>query len=136
MTEILDVGSEDVEKLTVDWLFQLYRTANTRRPNDPFPFILVQKIPGGIESIDESSTEETVQLDILCDKADGDDAAMHVKNRVHRRMLLLGRHLETEGTVDWMKVRDSPFRFPYENDKVIRYTARYRFGQTYDQIDS
>ena len=50
-------------------------------------------------------------------------------------MLLLGRYLEADATVDWMKVFESPRRFPYENDKIIRYTARYQFGQTYDQID-
>lgn len=134
MTEILDEDTTDVEALVVNWLGTLYRAANTRRAGDPLPFLLVQKIPGTIEHIDESTVDELVQVDILCDKEDGEDDAMGVKNRVHRRMLLLGRRLETEGTVDWMSVKESPFRFPYENDKVIRYTARYRFGQTYDQI--
>lgn len=132
MTEILDVGPDDAETLVVQWLMELYRTANTRRAGDPLPFLLVQKIPGGKESIEESSSDELVQIDILCDKVDGEDAARDVKDRVHRRMLLLGRHLEIEGSFDWMKVHESPFRFPYENDKVIRYTARYKFGQTYD----
>jgi hypothetical protein len=136
VTEILDAGTEDAETLVVQWLIQLYRTANTRRAGDPLPFVLVQQIPGSKESIEESSAEPLIQLDILCDKAAGEDASRNVKNRVHRRMLLLGRHLEVEGTLDWMQVHEQPFRFPYENDSIIRYTARYRFGQTYDQIDS
>lgn len=136
MTEIMDTSSTDVEELTVNWLGGLYRTANTRRPGDPLPFLLVQQIPGTKEDVEESTVDEVVQVDILCDKVDGEDAAMIVKDRVHRRMRLLARHLETEGTVDWMKVIESPHRWPYENDKVIRYTARYRFGQTYDHLDS
>ena len=134
MTEILDVGPEDVETLTVGWLAQLYRTANTRRPGDPLPFVLVQQIAGGGENVEESTADYLVQLDILCDKVDGEDAARDVKDRVHRRMLLLARYLETDGTVDWLKVAEPPFRFPYENETIIRYTARYRFGQTYDEI--
>lgn len=136
MTEMLGVGTVDVEELTVQWLLPLYRAANTRRVGDPLPFLLVQKLPGTIENVEESTTDELVQVDILCEKADGEDAAAAIKNRVHRRMLFLARHLEVDGTVDWMKVKESPFRFPYENDKIIRYTARYRFGQTYDQIST
>lgn len=135
MTDILD--TTDVEVLTVGWLGPLgHRVANTRRVGDPLPFLLVQKIPGTVEIVEESAVEELVQVDILCEKKDGEDAAMAVKDGVHRRMRLLARHLETDGTVDWMSVKESPFRFPYENDNVIRYTARYRFGQTYDQISS
>lgn len=132
MTEILDVGPADAETLAVQWLIELYRTANVRRAGDPLPFVLVQKIPGGKESIEESTSDELIQLDILCEKQAGEDASRNIKDRVHRRMLLLGRHLEIEGSFDWMKVHESPFRFPYENDQIIRYTARYRFGQTYD----
>src|SRR5512139_1482873 len=135
MTEILDVGPEDAETLVVRWLAQLYRTANTRRPGDPLPFLLVQQVAGR-EDIEESTADLVVQVDILCDKAVGEDAARDVKNRTHQRMLLLGRYLETEGTVDGMKVFESPCRFAYENDKVIRYTARYLFGLTYDQTAS
>lgn len=134
MTEIAAFGPEDVETLVVKWLAPLYRTANTRRPGDPLPFLLVEHVAGK-ENIEESSADLVAQVDILCDKQLGEDAARDVKDRTHRRMLLLGRHLEVDGTVDWMKVFESPRRSPYENDKVIRYTARYQFGQTYDQID-
>lgn len=136
MTEIANFGPEDTETLAVQWLMELYRSANTRRAGDPLPFVLVQMIPGSRENIEESTAEQLIQVDVLCDKAVGEDESRNVKNRVHRRMLLLGRHLETEGTVDYMSVFESPHRWPYENDKIIRYTARYLFGQTYDQIDS
>ena len=62
----------------VKWLAPLYRTANVRRPGDPLPFLLVQLIAGK-ENIDESSADLVVQVDILCDKALGEDAARDVK---------------------------------------------------------
>ena len=133
MTELLDVGPADVETLVTHWLMGLYRTANTRRPDDPLPFVLVQGIPGP-ENLEESTADPIIQVDILCDKVLGEDAARDIKDVVHRRMLLLGRTLEVDGTVDWMKVFESPHRKAYENDKIIRYTARYQFGQTYDSM--
>lgn len=135
MTEILDTGPADAETLVVGWLAQLYATANTRRPGDPLPFLLIEQVAGK-EFVEESAADQVVQVRIMCDKRDGEDAARDVKDRVHRRMLLLARYLEVDGTLDWMKVFESPRRQPYENDKVILYTARYQFGQTYDQIDS
>lgn len=137
MTEILDAAAEDVETFVVRWLTEWtdgYRTAVVRRAGDPLPFVAVRQIVSK-ESIEESTVDADVQLDILVDKNDGEDAARDVKDRVHRRMLALGRHLDTDGTLDWMSVTEPPHREPYENDKVIRYVARYRFGQTYDQID-
>lgn len=134
MTEILDSGPIDAETLAVRWLDgnPLYRVANTRRAGDPLPFVLVQKIPGSAENLEESTADDLIQLDILIDKQAGEDAARNIKDVVHRRMLLLGRTLEMEGSFDSMEVKESPHRWPYENDKVIRYTARYIFGQTYD----
>jgi hypothetical protein len=131
--DILDVGPADVETLVVHWLMSWgqYRAANTRRAGDPLPFLLITMIPGP-ENLGESTADPIVQIDILCDKELGEDAARDIKDAVHRRMLLLGRNLEVDGTVDWMKVFESPNRKAYENDKIIRYTARYQFGQTYD----
>ncbi len=131
MTEIADFGPFDAETLVVGWLGDLYRTANVRRPGDPLPFCLIQMIKG-IESIDESTADHLVQVDILCDKVDGEVAARDVKDDVHRRMLLLGRNLEIDATLDWMKVFESPRRLEFGSDTIIRYTARYQFGQTYD----
>ena len=131
MTEILDSAPADIETFVVGWLRAMYRTATARRSDDPYPFLLISQI-GGRESIDESSSDPVVQVDILCDKDLGEDAARDVKDRVHARMLLLGRYLETDGTIDWMRVFESPRRLQHENERVIRYTARYMFGQTYD----
>lgn len=131
MTEILDVGPRDAETLAVLWLAQLYTTANTRRPGDPLPFLLVEEVLSD-ENIEESTADYVVQVRILCDKAGGEDAARDVKDKVHRRMLLLARTLEISGSFDGMKVFQSPRRVKYENDKVIAYTARYQFMQTYD----
>jgi len=131
MTEILDTAPADIETFVVGWLRSMYRTATARRSDDPYPFLLIQQV-GGKESIDESTSDPLVQVDILCDKSLGEDAARDVKDRVHARMLLLGRYLETDGTIDWMKVFESPRRLQHENEQIIRYTARYLFGQTYD----
>ena len=142
VTDILDVGPADIETLVVHWLMNftlrtttndiiICRTANTRRAGDPLPFLLIQEIPAD-EDLEESSADPIVQVDILCDKVAGQDQARDIKDAVHRRMLLLGRNLEVDGTIDWMKIAERPNRKNYENDKIIRYTARYQFGQTYD----
>ena len=47
-------------------------------------------------------------------------------------MLQLGRYLEVDGTIDWMKVFEPPRRMQYGNEQIFRYVARYQFGQTYD----
>ena len=131
MTEILDVGPRDAETLAVSWLSGLYTTANTRIPGDPLPFLLVQQVADK-ESVEESTADYVVQVMILCDSVSGEDAARNVKDRVHKRMLLLGRTLETNASFDGMKVFQSPRRIKYENDKVIAYAARYQFMQTYE----
>lgn len=129
--EILDTAPADIETLVVGWLMPLYRTSISRRAGDPYPFLIVQQITSG-ENLDESTADTLVQLDIMCEKSLGEDAARDIKDRVHARMLQLGRHLEVDGTIDWMNVRESPRRLRHENEQIIRYVARYQFGQTYD----
>ena len=129
--EILDSAPAYIETLVVGWLMPMYRTSVSRRAGDPYPFLLIRQLATK-EDIEESAADPLVQVDILCEKNLGEDAARDVKDRVHARMLLLGRYLETDGTIDWMKVFESPRRWPHENDQIIRYTARYQFGQTYD----
>lgn len=131
MTEILDFAPADIETVVVGWLMQMYRTANMRRAGDPYPFLLVQQLATK-EVLEESTADPLVQVDIMCEKSLGEDAACDVKDRVHARMLQLGRYLEVDGTIDWMKVFESPRRMRHENDQIILYVARYQFGQTYD----
>lgn len=131
MTEILDTAPADIETFVVGWLMPMYRTSIARRAGDPYPFLLVQQV-GGKEVIEESTADPLVQVDIMCEQSLGEDAARDVKDRVHARMLLLGRYLEADGTIDWMNVFESPRRMPRENEQIIRYVARYQFGQTYD----
>lgn len=133
MTEILvlDTAPADIETFVVGWLMPMYRTSISRRAGDPYPFLLIQQV-GSKENLDESSADPLVQVDIMCEKGLGEDAARDVKDRVHARMLQLGRYLETDGTIDWMKVFESPRRMQSENEQIIRYVARYQFGQTYD----
>ena len=131
--ELLPEGPADIETLVVGWLMPLRRTANVREVGDPLPMCVVQQVAGK-ENLDESTADLVVQVDTLCDKNLGEDAARDEKIKTHQRMLQLGRYLETQGTVDWMKVFESPRRESYGNDQVIRYVARYQFGQTYDEI--
>ena len=131
--ELLPVGPADIETLVVQWLAPLRRTAVSRDLNDPLPMCVVRQV-GGKEDLGESSVEVLVQVDTLCDKNLGEDAARDEKIKTHQRMLQLGRYLETQGTIDFMKVFESPRRESYGNDQVIRYCARYQFGQTYDEI--
>jgi hypothetical protein len=129
--EILDTAPADIETFVVGWLMPMYRTSVSRRAGDPYPFLLIQQLASR-ESLDESSADSVVQVDIMCELSLGEDAARDVKDRVHARMLQLGRYLETDGTIDWMKVNESPRRMQYGNEQIIRYVARYQFGQTYD----
>ena len=129
--DILDTAPADIETFVVGWLMPMYRTSISRRSGDPYPFLLVQQL-GSKEDLDESTADPLVQVDILCEQSLGEDAARDVKDRVHARMLQLGRYLETDGTIDWMKVFESPRRLRHENEQIIRYVARYQFGQTYD----
>ncbi len=129
--EILDAAPADIETFVVGWLKSMYRTSVSRRAGDPYPFLLVRQVVSK-ENIDESTADPLVQVDIMCEQSLGEDAARDVKDRVHARMLQLGRYLEADGTIDWMKVFESPRRMPRENEQIIRYVARYQFGQTYD----
>lgn len=131
MTEILDTAPADIETFVVGWLMSMYRTSVSRRAGDPYPFLLIQQVVSK-ENLEESSADSVVQVDILCERSLGEDAARDVKDRVHARMLQLGRYLEVDGTIDWMKVFESPRRMEYGNEQIIRYVARYQFGQTYD----
>jgi hypothetical protein len=133
MTEILilDTAPADIETFVVGWLMPMYRTSIVRRAGDPYPFLLVQQLASK-ENLEESSADSVVQVDIMCEESLGEDTARDVKDRVHARMLQLGRYLEVDGTIDWMKVFESPRRMQYGNEQIIRYVARYQFGQTYD----
>lgn len=131
--EMLPVGPADMETIVVAWLMPLLRTANTRKIGDPLPMCVVQQVAGK-ENLEESTANQVIQVDTLCDKNLGEDAARDEKIKTHQRMLQLGRYLETQGTIDWMNVFESPRREQYGNDQVIRYVARYEFGQTYDEI--
>lgn len=133
MTEILilDTAPADIETLVVGWLMPMYRTSVSRRAGDPYPFLLIRQVASK-ENLEESSADSMVQVDILCEQNLGEDAARDVKDRVHARMLQLGRYLEVDGTIDWMKVHESPRRMEHGNEQIIRYVARYQFGQTYD----
>lgn len=131
MTEILDTAPADIETFVVGWLMPMYRTSVSRRAGDPYPFLLITQVASS-EILDESSADQVVQVDILCERNLGEDAARDVKDRVHARMLQLGRYLEVDGTIDWMRVFESPRRLQFGNEEIIRYVARYQFGQTYD----
>ena len=132
--ELLPVGPADIETIVVQWLAPLRRTAVSRDLNDPLPMCVVQQVAGK-EDLDESTQDVVVQVDTLCDKNLGEDNARDEKIKTHQRMLQLGRYLETQGTIDYMRVFETQRREPYGNDQVIRYCGRYQFGQTYEEIE-
>jgi hypothetical protein len=131
--ELLPYGPADIETIVVAWLTPLRRTAVVRDLDDPLPMCVVQKLSSK-EDLEESTSDSVIQVDTLCDKNLGEDAARDEKIKTHQRMLQLGRYLETQGTIDWMTVFESQRREPYGNDQIIRYCARYQFGQTYEEI--
>ena len=131
--ELLPQGPGDIETIVVQWLAPLRRTAVSRDLNDPLPMCVVQQVAGN-EDLEESTADQVVQVDTLCDKNLGEDNARDEKIKTHQRMLQLGRYLEAQGTIDYMRVFESQRRESYGNDQVIRYVGRYQFGQTYDEI--
>lgn len=127
--ELLGEGPEDIETLVVNWLLPLRRTANVRRSGDPLPMCVVE-CTAGKENVDESSADPVVSVHTLVRKSLGEDNARDEKDKTHKRMLLLARHLE-DYDLDYVKVFEHQRRIPYGDDQIIRYVGRYQFGQPY-----
>lgn len=127
--ELLGEGPEDIETLVVNWLQPLRRTANTRRAGDPLPMTVVVCVAGK-ESVDESWADPVVSVHTLVRKSLGEDNARDEKDKTHKRMLLLLRHME-DYDLDYAKVFEHQKRIPYGDDQIIQYIGRYQFGQPY-----
>lgn len=132
--DLLPEDAPDAEELVVCWLADLLRAAVVRRTGDPLPFCQVSRVAGA----DDSSTgvdDPVVQLDIF---ADGVAAAATTAKEVHRRMTLLGRTAAdvtltsgAKANCDYVDCTLKPFRMAYEDDQIVRYTARYTLGLSY-----
>lgn len=134
MSEWLDEDSPDAEEFVVSWIAPVMRAAVERKTGEELPFVVVGRIAGA----DDQNTgcdDAVVQLDVY---ADGTGAASDAAADVHRRMLLLSRECSdvtlSDGTIancDYCDTDIRPFRMPYEDDRIVRYTARYTLGLSY-----
>lgn len=145
MSDILDTAYPDPEDFTVCWLQPVIRAATARDPGDGFPFALVEFIVG-TDCPDEGVFDGVVQVDYLDTERDGLTAvqAASVTSQVgHRRMQLLGQQISdvpmSDGSTancDYLTTLESPHRMDYPNERVVRYTARYRLGLQFVAADT
>lgn len=136
--ELLDEDVDDAETVFISWLTPLYDTtnhvANTRRSGDPLPFVLVNHLDSN-ESVENFTSDALVSVHVLTHKSAGDVASRDEASRVHRRILLLARHLEDvdlaggrKATIDFVTVAKRPTREPYGDDQILRRLGRYNLG--------
>lgn len=147
VAELLDEGIEDVEAIAISWLTPLLPTGqvgNIRRSGTALPFILVNAIPGP-EDVECANADDVVSIHTLCDKNNGDAAAIlaarNAADNTHRRMMLLARYLEDVAlpggriaTIDYV---DCPMRPRWEefgDDQILRKVGRYRIGLSYARM--
>lgn len=132
----------DVEDFVSCWLQPLIRAGVERQHEDPWPFVLVQRIPSS-DTPELGFDDPVVQLDILHKYLTPDPvplvaAAKRIANDVHRRMTLLGLTYPdvtmSDGSIagiDYMRVLLKPHREPFGDDTAARFVARYRLGLSY-----
>lgn len=142
-TEILDEGLEDGQIIAIAWLkdMQPGRVRNTRDPDDPLPFILVEHL-STTENVEESTGEALVSVHTLCDKGLGYSAANGHATRTHQRMVLLSRYLEDvplsggrTATIDFVDVAMHPKWELYgDGTQILRKVGRYRIGLSYAKL--
>lgn len=132
-----DLAPDDVEEALTAYLGGLRRSAITRRPEDPLPFILIRHI-GGDEDPIEGFADPLVSIRTLCDKSLGEDAAADECALTHRWMLQLANEQDdipiSGGRIvnfDYVSVVESPHWVPFEDDQVLCKLGRYGIGLSY-----
>lgn len=148
VAELLNEQAEDGETVAAAWLAELRpgATSNARRAGDVFPFTLVVVEVPPKENVEEGTVDVVVTVRTLCNKnLGGPDqgyvAARNEKDRTHRRMLLLARHLEDvpltggrNATIDYVNVFSGQVRQKWDDDQVICYVGRYQIGLSYAEV--
>lgn len=131
------MSAEDAEEVAIAWLSGLRRASITRRTGDPLPFTLIRAVAGE-ETVEESRIDVVLSIRTLCDKANGEDAAMAESKKTHDRMLALARNLDPvalsdgrKAAVDYVRVFQHPLWVPYEDDQILVKLGRYSIGLTY-----
>lgn len=135
--EVFDRANQDAEELIIAWLAPLGRTSVERRSGDELPFRLVTHVAGD-ENLDLEIGAAVVSVHTLCARSGGRVAARDEAALTHRRMIELGKYLDTinlaDGTdtsVDYVQVFQPPLWVPYGDDQILRKVGRYRIGLSY-----
>lgn len=141
--EILDEGLEDGQIIAIAWLKDMFpgRVRNTRKPDDPLPFVLVEHL-STTENVEESTGVALVSIHTLSDKALGYSAASGHATDIHQRMLLLGRYLEDVplsggrmASIDFVDVAMYPKWEQYgDGTQILQKIGRYRIGLSYAKL--
>jgi hypothetical protein len=136
-TPLWTQGAPDESDFIVSWLSPLLRSAIERDSDDELPFALVQRVAGEDE-IDCGTDDPVIQIDILARGADGEPAVSVAKkwaDKVHRRMMLLGRTDDDvtlsdsrAANCDFIECLMKPVRMPYTDDQIARFVGRYLIG--------
>lgn len=130
---LLDVDAPDDEDFVCCWLQPVIRASVERELGDELPFCTVQRISGADDE-NEGVDDPTTQIDVY---GYGVTAAKAASKAMHRRMNRLFRDCPnvtlSDGTIaalDYGETVIKPFRMTYADDKIVRYTARYKLGFT------
>lgn len=138
--DLLPDESPDAEDFFASWLAPLLRAGTEHKTTDSYPFAVVQFIAG----TDDECTgfaDGVVQVDFLDTARDGLVAAQSAKitaREGHRRIMYLAKHCSdvvlSDGSTancDYIDTTLMPARLPTEDERVVRYVARYQVGLSY-----
>lgn len=138
MTDLYDQDAPDDEDLVTCWLQPVMRTAVEHDLGGELPFCEVTRIDGA-DDPDCGTDDPVIQLDFY---AEGAKAAKDASKLGHRRMLYLIHNCPivtlSDGvavSVDFGEPLIKAFRMPFEHDRIVRYTARYKLGTSYVTVD-
>ncbi|AVO21616.1 head-tail adaptor [Mycobacterium phage MooMoo] len=134
MTDLHDQVAPDTEDFVTCWMQPVMRTAVERDLGEVLPFCEVTLVDGS-DDPDCGDDDSVVQLDFY---GRGVQAARQAADVGHRRMLFLFRNFETvtlsDGSladIDYGEVVMKPRRMQFADDKIVRYTGRYKLATSY-----
>lgn len=134
--ELLEVGPDDIEEALSTYFGALRRSGSAWETDDGLPFTIITALTGG-EDPEIGTASPLVQVDTLCDKSLGYEAARDECRKTHQRALYLARFLPgitLSGRIfgcDYVKVVESPTWKPFGDTTVLRKVGRYEFGLGY-----
>ncbi len=132
--DLLDQDAPDDEDFIACWMQPVMACAVQRVVDEELPFCVVTRVSGA-DDPGCGTDDPVLQLDFY---AHGFAAAKQASKRGHRRMTYLFKYSPTvtmsDGSLvnlDFGETIVKPCRMDYADDRIVRYTARYRVGLSY-----